>query len=399
MTLQTKEYLKQLLLRHINGTISESEREQLFVSLDSGEQEEDWKALIQDLSTAVESTIPYNDQEWEPIIQGILEQSSHPREGSAPVRRMPGRKWWWAAAAVLIIAIGSLVIITNKHRPDQTLVNRDRHLQSDALPGRNGAVLTLANNKKVLLDSLGNGVIATQGKTTVLIRNGRLVYDAKVAGNAVLYNTMNTPKGRKYQLVLPDGTQVWLNAESSITYPTAFTGNERKVRITGEVYFEVAKDKTKPFRVNINDQSEAEVLGTHFDINGYADEGSIKTTLLEGSIKVVKGALNDGSSGVVLRPGQQALVAGAVSVSSNVDLDQVMAWKNGLFNFEGADIRTVMQQLARWYDIDVKYEGAVPQLSFHGEITQDLNLSQVIKLLEDVEVKFRIEGKTLIVRQ
>jgi transmembrane sensor len=301
--------------------------------------------------------------------------------------------------------------------------------------------LTLANGQQILLDSAHTGMLAQQGNAQIIkTDSGRLAYKIRDGKpTAVVYNVLATPRGGQYKLQLPDGTGVWLNSASSIRYPTAFTGGERKVEITGEAYCEVAKDKAKPFHVEAKDMDVA-VLGTHFNINSYDDEGSIRTTLLEGSVKVTKNRTavaassdrqpksNGTLESVTLKPGQQAVAAPlpASSVSDKSDrqlqspavglktqqrlkqqltvvndpnIDQVMAWKYGIFNFNGADLSTVMRQLSRWYDINIKYEGNVPVSHFKGELPRDLTLAQVTSILGQVEVKFRIEGKTLIVMQ
>jgi len=338
---------------------------------------------------------PYSPEEMETLFAAILRTDRESLKASdipvKPIRQV--RFGWWAAAAIIIcLCSGAYFLLRSNQKPPQQAVANGP--VNDALPGRNGAILTLSDGHKVLLDSMTNGVIATQGNMEVKLQNGAVRYNKvaeAAATSTIAYNTMSTPKGRQYQLVLPDGSKVWLNAASSITYPTAFSGNDRKVTITGEAYFEVTNNKTRPFRVKANDM-EVEVLGTHFNINSYSDEGSIKTTLLEGSVKVT-----NGSQPVFLRPGQQAQSAARINVVSNPDIEQVMAWKNGLFNFEGADVKTVLRQLGRWYDVDVVFEGNIPDRKFGGEMSMDLNLSQVLKSLEKIEVKFRIEGKKLIV--
>jgi transmembrane sensor len=339
---------------------------------------------------------------------------------ATPVHRIHllRRSWFrYAAAAVLLIGVATIAIVVSSDRQsqksDQSLASGNKQLQTDALPGKNGAILTLADGSKLLLDSLGNGVVTTQGKTTVLIRNGQLVYNASAKQNEVLYNTMTTPKGRQYQLVLPDGSQVWLNAASSITYPTVFAGKDRTVTITGEAYFEVAKDKSKPFHVKVN-EIEVEVLGTHFNINSYADEAGIKTTLLEGSVKVISGATtavaassdrqhkssgtDDFRQSIVIKPGQQAIAnSQQLSVVNDADIDQVMAWKNGMFNFSKVSLQEVMRQISRWYDVEIEYQGTIQPKKFGGEIQRDLNLSEVLDGLKETGIHFRIEGKKLIV--
>lgn len=344
--------------------------------------------------------------EWESLYERILDKREKP-----VVHRVnrTGRNWFRIAAAAAVLAIittTAIVLLTNNKKPDQTLANSNKHLSNDAIPAKEGAILTLANGRQVVLDSMGNGIVTTQGKTTVLISNGQLVYNAGTTESEILYNTMTTPKGRQYQLVLPDGTAVWLNAASSITYPTAFVGKNRNVSITGEAYFEVTKDKTKPFQVKVNNM-EVEVLGTHFNINSYADEASIKTTLLEGSVRVIKG--NDMA---MLKPGQQAQIntttvamssgrqqsnTAGITVINNANLDQEMAWKNGSFQFDGVPLSAVMRQLSRWYDVEIVYEKGVPDINLGGEMKRDLNLSQVLKGLGKMGVNFRIEGKKLVV--
>jgi ferric-dicitrate binding protein FerR (iron transport regulator) len=256
----------------------------------------------------------------------------------------------------------------------------------------------LSDGTAITLDSAANGTIAQQGNAAIVKQaGGQIVYNLQGTAGArqgadggVMMNTMRTPRGGRYQLALPDGTLVWLNAASSITYPIAFTGRQRSVKISGEVYFEVTKNKEQPFVVDVDGRTTVEVLGTGFDVNAYTDEGSVKTTLLEGSVKV---------GTVLLRPGEQAqLGQKGTSVVHNVNLDKVMAWKNGLFNFEDVDLKEVMRQLARWYDIEVIYEKGVPNIRFEGEISRNINLSNLLKVLARAEVKFRIEeGRRLVV--
>jgi len=275
--------------------------------------------------------------------------------------------------------------------------NKKEVKQNDFLPGKNTAILTLADGSTIVLDSAKNGALTSQGNTKVIkLNNGQLAYSSSGATNEVLYNTMSTPRGGQYKLVLSDGSKVWLNAASSIHYPTSFPGNERKVEITGEAYFEVAHDAKKPFKVSVNNM-EVQVLGTHFNVNAYRDERTINTTLLEGSVKVTKG-----SSMSILKPGQQAIIQQAgddkkITVENNIDVEAVIAWKNGYFSFTNADMTAVMRQISRWYDVDIVYEGKIPDRKFGGEISRNLNASQALKILQASKVHFRIEGKKIIV--
>jgi len=318
------------------------------------------------------------------------------KQHSASVISIFRKKWFRYAAAIIILLGIGLFFITSGEQGNSEKPTITKSTGADIEPGRQGAVLTLIDGSKMLLDSLGNGVVTTQNGTKVLLQNGQLVYKTdNSVKTAIGYNSMTTPKGRQFQLVLPDGSKVWLNAASSIRYPTVFTGNERKVEVTGEAYFEVVKNSTSPFRVKINDEAEVEVLGTHFNVNSYMNEESINTTLLEGSVSV-----KNRSGKLILQPGQQARVAGneKIKLFAEVDVEKVMAWKNGVFNFQDATLEEVMRQLERWYDIDVVYEKNIPRLEFYGKMGRDLSLAAVLRGLEKSNVHFRIEeGRKLVV--
>ncbi len=299
----------------------------------------------------------------------------------------------YAAVIILILGTGSYFYFQNEKKPALVSVN-PASLKNDIAPGTEGAILTLSDGSNIVLDSLRNGVVATQNGADVIMKNGQIAYKGiTTASVEMVYNTMTTRKGRQFQMMLPDGTKVWLNAASSIRYPTVFIGSERKVEVTGEAYFDVVKDAKKPFRVQINAETTVEVLGTQFNINSYENESAIKTTLLEGSIQV-----NSNNQHKILKPNEEAIISGTSLKVNEVDINEVVAWKNGFFNFNGSNLFTVMRQLERWYDIQVKFEGKINgDENFRGELQRSLNLSQVIKSLEDLNVKCRIEGKTLIV--
>ena len=291
----------------------------------------------------------------------------------------------------------------NKNGKQETLVSK----QQDILPGKEGAILTLADGTEVVLDSLGNGVVATQNGTQVVLNNGSLAYSQEAGKTASVYNQLSTPKGRQFKLVLPDGTKVWLNAASSLRYPTVFNEISRQVEVTGEVFFEVAQNHRQPFYVNVNNQAQIRVLGTQFNVNAYSNETSIKTTLVDGGIQVRPGADYDSSSFVTLKPGQQAEIKPAgnktslqpVRLINNANTEKAIAWKNGLFNFEDATLEEVMRQVERWYDIDVVYEQGIPNIEFGGRMSNDMSLSGLLKSLKESEVHFRVEGRKLIVMQ
>lgn len=303
-----------------------------------------------------------------------------------PIRRYS----WVAAAVVLVLILGGYFWIGNKKTVSQVAVMAKT---LDVAPGKNGAILTLANGAQVVLDSLRNGVIALQNGAQVSLTNGQLIYQQ--TGNAtvtVAYNTISTPKGREFNLQLPDGSHVWLNAASSIRYPTTFTGKERNVEVTGEAYFEVAKNQEIPFRVKINEQAAIEVLGTQFNINAYENESAIKTTLLDGSVRVISQ-----QTAVVLKPGQQAQNAQGVIHVISVDVNPVMAWKNGLFNFEGLSLMEAMKQLERWYDIRVQFKGAASKQMFSGKMYRNTNFSDVLEMFKEMGVKYEWDGSMLTI--
>jgi len=304
---------------------------------------------------------------------------------------------WVAAAAALLLTIGagSYFWLFKEHStqvPKNELAKAKHH---DLPPGRDAATLTLADGRTIVLDS-ASGTISKQGGATVINLNGQVSYAKagdKTEQAAVVYNTITTARGNQYQLILADGSKVWLNSASSLRFPTAFTGDKREVELDGEGYFEVAKNAAKPFHVKTSTQ-DIEVLGTHFNVNAYKDEETIKTTLLEGKVKVV----NDGKT-AFLQPGEQAVLKGnsPFTIDHSPDLDQVMAWKNGWFEFDNTDLKTIMRQISRWYDIDVRFEMQPNNETFGCRISRNLNLSNILKMLETYGVHYRLENKTLVV--
>ena len=304
----------------------------------------------------------------------------------APVKRLNfSRTRWFRYAAVLLVffGIGAYYFGLKKpgaEAPFVAVTPLSTPSPNDIAPGMDKAVLTLSNGEQVILDN-SNKTIITDGGVEINKERGELIYGRT---DIVAFNTMTTPRGGQYKLTLPDGSKVWLNAASSITYPTVFTNNERKVSITGEAYFEVAKNPELPFRVKLPDQSVVQALGTQFNVNAYTDEPLMTTTLLEGSVKI---------NNSILKPGE-AYSAGKVSKANT---EAAVAWKNGVFIFYKADLQSVMRQLSRWYDVDVKYEGKIRIRTFSGKIERDLSLSDLLDGLKRTDVHFRIEGKKLIV--
>lgn len=312
-------------------------------------------------------------------------------------RRTVSARWRIAAAivVVLLLSVAGYMILNQNKKPAEIATTTPALKNDIAAPASSKARITLSDGTTVSLDSVNAGTLALQGNMKVVKNaNGEIAYQSADNGQSsvVQYNTLFNPRGSKaITLTLSDGSQVWLNAESSLRYPTSFTGNERKVEITGEAYFEVARNEAMPFKV-ANRKAEIAVLGTHFNVNAYDDEKDLKVTLLEGSVKV--SANNDQK---IIKPGEQAIVSSNITINPKADLEAVMAWKNGLFHFSSASLPEVLRQLARWYDVDVTYEGAIPDMKFGGEITRNTNLSQVLQILEESKVHFKIEGKKIVV--
>jgi len=302
------------------------------------------------------------------------------------------------AAAVVFIALS--ILLYNYLKPANAVFtgkNLKTALQHDAFPGGNHATLTLANGTTVKLDDSPNGTLANQGASKISkIANGQLV--CKVisfphSDEKNIENTITTPRGGQYQILLADGSKVWLNAASSLRFPVNFNGRFRQVEITGEAYFEVAKNAGKPFIVKTRN-AEVQVLGTHFNIMDYDDEPASKTTLLEGSVKIK--SINSAN---VLKPGEQAVLNkyGKINVVNNIDTESETDWKNGIFSFKEAGIEDVMRQVSRWYDVSISYEGTIPVKQLTGTISRNVKASELLSMLSYTGINFKIEGKKIIV--
>lgn len=287
-----------------------------------------------------------------------------------------------AVAAMLMVVAGGVLYFSSRNELKiNPVVAKNKSL--DVLPGVDKAVLTLSDGSKVILDDHNNeNIIEKSGLTISKTKDGQLIYKvSNVApkGGPIAYNTIETANGNQYQILLPDGTKVWLNAASSLKYPEVFMGSERKVTLTGEAYFEVAKNKQMPFRVESKNQT-VEVLGTHFNINSYMDDHAIKTTLLEGSVKV-----SNANFAKILKPGEQAVIKneglGAINILNNIDTDDETAWKNGQFRFNNASLKSILNQLERWYDVKIDYT-SVPEKRYNGMVPRKSKLSEVLNMLE-----------------
>lgn len=375
----TKEFLE-LRKKYLNNTATPAEIQLL----------EEYYALFADEADATEQMTTSEIASMEEYLKkGIAQRIVANEKTVTPFYK----RTLVRAAAILVFISTGIFLLYNKRNTQQIVNNKpDTH---DVAPGGNKAILTLSNGAKVVLNSVKNGNLGTQAGAMVVKKDSLLSYKAtKVNVNQVSYNTITTPNGGQYQLVLADGTKVWLNAASSLRFPTQFIGKDRTVELTGEAYFEVAKNKAKPFNVKTSTQT-TQVLGTHFDINSYSNETSVKTTLLEGSVKVLSATGN-----VIISPGQQAVLSNnnnSLTVNNGVDINEVIAWKNGMFQFDDADIQTIMRQVARWYDIDAEFKGQIPNYTYHGKISRNSNASQVLRILGLSGINFTIEGRKIIV--
>lgn len=415
-----------LLKQYLDKLITEEELAELTLLLEDDTAGASVRRALEDLIASAGVPVSYEEEAWEPLFQKILQRSeaveTRPRRPILAFRRIG-----WVAAAVLILVAGGRWLGRKERKDSQRVVS----LAHDAAPGGDKALLTLGDGSTVRLDEVRAGLVGRQGNEQLIkSKNAELLYQADngdrasaAAGSGsgpsttagsdrtetIRYNVLATPRGGQYKLVLPDGTKVWLNAATSLRYPTAFAGKEREVELKGEAYFEVAANATRPFRVRVSTGGEkdpqarpvagrepmvVEVLGTHFNIMSYADEPMAKTTLLEGSVRVRKGG-----KGVLIRPDEQARLNGDGSlVVVKADVEEAVAWKNGLFKFEEADIDQVMRQLSRWYDLEVVYANGLPKDRFRGEMYRDVNVSAILRILEASGIHFTVEGKKLLVK-
>jgi transmembrane sensor len=330
---------------------------------------------------------------FERILQKTLKNESNNPDGIVP----PGNKlrfltmtWFKVAVAVLILTGVTIAYFW----PDSSIKKSKISSKSvapgaDLPPGNSKAILTLSDGKKV---ELNNATVETikDGNLAIKSNNGHLLYENT---HIAVVNTMTTPKGGQYQLSLSDGTKVWLNAASSITYPTLFNSHIREVSITGEVYFEVAANSKIPFAVRVNQQNNIEVLGTSFNINAYSDEPVQRITLISGKVKV-----NSNGRYEILAPGQQSIAtATSIKINANANIEQAVAWKNGIFDFNKVSLEEVLRQISRWYDVDVEYKGNISPKVFGGQLQRDFNLSEVLEVLKETGVHFKLQNRKLII--
>lgn len=386
---QNNERIDLLAKKLQDGSITPEERKEF----------ESWYASFNDSYLEIES-----DENEEDLESRIYENIT----AKVNIKTVHKKVLFWkitsAAAAVILIFFG-IYYFNNTDKPE--IAYTKKNISTEITPGENKATLTLADGSVITLDSVNTGEIAKQsGIKITKTADGQLVYSISeistdLASNQLVYNTISTPKGGQYQVVLPDGTHVWLNASSSLKYPTSFKGSERKVELNGEAYFEVVSNKKMPFKVSSKNQL-IEVLGTHFNVNAYSDEDATKTTLLEGAVKVA--LLSNSKEKLfsdykILKPGQQAILSEKIKIS-RVDTEEAVAWKNGELMFSSQDIRSVMRQISRWYDVEIVYEDHVGPMTFSGSISKYSNVSDVLEMLELTgDIHFKITGRRIVVMQ
>jgi len=346
------------------------------------------------------------DTSWDESVLGEkleMEQELHERITKdlpgygAKIKKFPYIKIA-VAATVLIVASVLLLIRNQQSQSSQPVYAEENQLQQDVAPGTNRAVLTLSDGTVLNLDESQSGVLANQGDVQIQkMEKGQIVYTSigQHRDDESVFNTITIPRGGQYQLILPDGTKVWLNSSSSLRFPVSFVNNSRVVELEGEAYFEVSalynpknKAQKRPFLVKTAAQ-QIEVLGTHFNVNAYANEDVLKTTLIEGSVKISSVETGENK---ILQPGQQAQLTkkGHIRLTEDIDADEATAWKNGMFYFNNTDLPTIMRQLSRWYDVEIDIKD-IPQKRFNGVLSRDVKLSQVLQMMEKTSgLKFKI---------
>ncbi|RPE08805.1 FecR family protein [Chitinophaga lutea] len=377
--------LDTLFRKFMQGSCTQQEKQELFALIAKPEHDAALHRLLDEVIADTDEEKEVDAARAQEILSIILKAGAPPRKRPALLRTL-GKVA--AAAAVLGLAFATFHYFNAA--PPAAQPQRSAIVQ-DIPAAVSGAVLTLGDGRKVPLDSLGQGIIAQQGGATVTLAKGALAYNDHDAAE-VTYNTLNTPRGRVFRVVLPDGSTVWLNAASTLRYPTSFNQHDRTVELSGEAYFDIQPQAGKPFKVKVGSHTEVLVLGTGFNVSAYQNDALVATTLLHGKVSVNR---------QLLQPGEQAQLANGSPTLKimKADTSQVMAWKNGMFNFDNADIREVMKQLERWYDIDVQYENGIPPLRFGGKIERGLSLQHITRILAISNVHCRLEGRKLIVTQ
>ncbi|MFT3949574.1 MAG: FecR domain-containing protein [Agriterribacter sp.] len=386
--------LEELFRQYLQKSLTDAEETELFQLWLDPLLENRRSQILNDFYDQLPENIDMPDEKADLIFDQVVKKQA-PVYHLPPGARPTIRRRVAVAAAVLLIGLSSYFLFFNKRQQQpQEMVQVALPVDIKA-PEANRAMITLANGQKIYLDSVASGSLTMQGSVKVVkLADGKIAYEATGASPGQLsYNILSNPRGSKIiDITLADGSRVWLNAGSSVTYPVAFTGSERRVSIEGEAYFEVAHDALKPFIVS-KEKTAVKVLGTRFNVNAYDDEADIRITLLQGAVEV-----SNNQQVAAVKPGEQAIVnTGKITMADAVNLEQVMSWKEGYFRMKGTDLASLMRQVARWYDVEVAYKNEVPQARFGGLINRDVNLSDVLKALEQYGIYSRFENGKIIV--
>ena len=380
----TPEKFRELIQKYKDHRLSEAEAAALQTALAEGLHRD---VLEEDIRTVFDSsgkhplwTETKEEEVWEKI-----ESMTTPDRPKASVHWLR----WTAAAVLLVITASAYLLYSRKEKPIPVAAAPARPTP----PGGTKALLLLANGQQVVLDDIKKGAVTTQGGTTIMkLDSGLLAWHSTAGTSELLYNTVITPRGGQYQLILPDGTKVWLNAATSLRFPISFGSDQRRVELTGEAYFEVRHIAGRPFRVQTG-QRVVEDIGTSFNINAYPDEPAAKVTLIEGAAAVI------GKKRLPLHQGQQAhwQAEEEAALTDDVDTEEVLAWKNGQISFMNPDFSCIMRQISRWYDVDVHYAGKVPKARFFGLVNRNVYLPTILEFFEHNNIHIRQEGRTLII--
>lgn len=395
---KTTEQIVYLITGFLNDCLSEEEKEQLHNwRTESPEHEAFFQQYTNEyLQDNLQSFAAVDMNAGWKRLESKLPELALQRNNNKPAPVVSLARHWWRYAAVVLLIITGMVVWNRTWRNGPRPVSH-AGAGIDKAAGGNRAVLTLADGSEIVLDAAEKGDLARQGDVIIIkASDGKLAYKGAAGAEAIGWNTIRTPRGGQYQVVLPDNSRVWLNAASSIRFPTVFSGNNRTVEVSGEVYVEVAANRQQPFYVQVNGL-QVQVLGTSFNVNAYAEEEHTRTTLLEGAVQLV-----NKSGKLLLTPGKQASVdnsnlqAGAITLTEQ-DLEQVMAWKNGMFKFDNLSLPEMMRQIARWYDVDISYKGKIPAVRVAGELSRKLSLQKLLEVIEFGEVKMEVSGNRITI--
>lgn len=381
-----QDHIKSLLQKYASGDLSGQEREILSEAIRRADDQA-FLDLMED-HAEISWNADHRRNADDALLQ-LLQDKISAMEDPVMVRKAARVRYWAFAAGLLLLILAGTWMYRQQYTGSSVAHTPDI---AAATPK---AMLTLGDGSVVMLDSAGNRLIP-QGGTAVRQQGGLLVYQGAENGESISINTLSTPRGGQFAVQLPDGSRAWLNAASSISYPTAFRNSERRVEVTGEVYFEVAARASAPFIVQVKDKLLVKVLGTNFNINAYEDDRQVYTTLLTGKVQVTAPAAGNG---LELLPSEQAVLTkdGDIDLNKAPDLERVMAWKNGIFYFEDAELREIMTQLSRWYDVDVAFDPGVGKLYFSGKLQRDLGLSQLLSVLDMSGIHYRITGRKIVI--